>query len=72
MPNHENDLAANRARIRALPMFWDGPIPPERDRRVEDDDKSFSEVLLLYPALVAVHPAAVPRPLADPGPGRRA
>ena len=29
-------------------MFGDGPIPPERDRRVEDDDKSFREVLLLF------------------------
>ena len=48
MPDLQNDLAANRARIRAIPMFWDGPIPPERDRRVEDDDKSFSEVLLLF------------------------
>ena len=48
MPDFETDLAANRARVRAVPMFWDGPIPPERDRRVEDDDKSFSEVLLLF------------------------
>ena len=48
MPDFQTDLAANRVRIRAVPMFWDGPIPPERDRRVEDDDKSFSEVLLLF------------------------
>ncbi len=48
MPNSPADLAANRARIRAIPMFGDGPIPPERDRRVEDDDKSFREVLLLF------------------------
>ena len=48
MPNSPTDLAANRARIRAIPMFGDGPIPPERDRVVEDDDKSFREVLLLF------------------------
>ena len=29
-------------------MFGDGPIPPERDRRIGDDDKSFHEVLLLF------------------------
>ena len=41
------DLAANRARARALPMFSGGHIPPERNRAVEDDDSGFIEVLKL-------------------------
>jgi len=46
--NGTADVAANRARARALPMFGDGYIPPERDRRVEDDDSGFIQVLTLF------------------------
>ena len=41
------DITANRQRARALPMFGDGYIPPERDRSVDDDDSGFLEVLRL-------------------------
>ena len=41
------DLAANRLRARALPMFREGKIPPERDRSVSEDDSGFRDVLLL-------------------------
>ena len=48
MPDLQAELAANRVRVRAVPMFGDGPIPVHRDRRLEDDESSFSEVLLLF------------------------
>ena len=47
-PARPADIAANRARSRALPMFGDGHIPPDRDRRVEEDDTSFSQVMYLF------------------------
>ncbi len=40
-------MTSNYQRSRALPMFGDGYIPPERDRRVEDDDSGFVDVMLL-------------------------
>ena len=42
------EVIANRARSRALPMFGPGRIPPERDRRVEDDDSGLRHVLYLF------------------------
>ena len=41
------DFEANWARSRALPMFGQGYIPPERDRSVGQDDSGFKDVLLL-------------------------
>ena len=41
------DFEANYARSRALPMFREGKIPPERDRSVGQDDSGFKDVLLL-------------------------
>ena len=41
------DYDANYARSRALPMFGEGYIPPERDRSVSQDDSGFKDVLFL-------------------------
>ena len=41
------DIAANRARARALPMFNEGVIPPERDRTLASDDSGFLDVMRL-------------------------
>ncbi len=41
------DRAANRIRARALPLFREGEIPPERDRSVSEDDSGFKDVVLL-------------------------
>ena len=41
------DYEANYARSRALPMFGEGDIPPERDRSISQDDSGFKDVLLL-------------------------
>ena len=41
------DIAANRARSRALPMFNEGVIPPERDRTLASDDSGFLDVMRL-------------------------
>ena len=41
------DLAANRARARALPMFGDGYVPMERYRPLDHGANSFRDVLLL-------------------------
>ena len=38
---------ANRQRARALPMFREGEIPPERDRDVSQDDSGFKDVARL-------------------------
>ena len=43
----EADFDANYARSRALPMFGEGHIPPERDRSASQDDSGFKDVLLL-------------------------
>ena len=42
------DIAENRARSRALPMFGPGYLPPERDPTVEEDKSSFRDVLYLF------------------------
>ena len=41
------DFEANYARSRALPMFREGEIPPERDRSVSQDDSGFRDVVKL-------------------------
>ena len=41
------DRAANRVRARALPLFREGHIPPERDLSVRDDDSGFKDVVRL-------------------------
>ena len=41
------DIQANRARARALPMFNEGAIPPERDRPLSSDDSGFRDVVAL-------------------------
>ena len=41
------DFEANWARSRALPMFREGEIPPERDRSVSQDDSGFRDVVRL-------------------------
>ena len=41
------DIAANRARARALPIFREGLIPPERDRPLAADDSGFLDVMRL-------------------------
>ncbi|MCY4012611.1 MAG: ABC transporter ATP-binding protein [Gammaproteobacteria bacterium] len=46
MTDHADD-AANRARARALPMFNEGVIPPERDRALASDDSGFLDVMRL-------------------------
>ena len=46
MTDH-TDLAANRARSRALPMFREGPIPAERNRPLGTDDSGFLDVMKL-------------------------
>jgi ABC-type multidrug transport system fused ATPase/permease subunit len=43
-----DELDANRLRAKALPMFGDGYIPPDRDRAVESDNSGFREVLALF------------------------
>ena len=41
------DLAANRQRARALPMFGDGPVPVERYSHLTHDASGFRDVLQL-------------------------
>lgn len=40
-------MTTNAERARALPIFGDGYIPPERDKSHEDDTSGFMQVLLL-------------------------
>ncbi len=40
-------MTTNLERSRALPMFGDGYIPPERDLSVDEDESGFQQVLLL-------------------------
>ena len=68
MPDHP-DIAANRARARALPMFNEGVIPPERDRTLASDDSGFLDVMRL---LLRSWPYIRPQLLGHwwyPGPG---
>ena len=68
MTNHADD-AANRARARALPMFNEGVIPPERDRTLASDDSGFLDVMRL---LLRSWPYIRPQLLGHwwyPGPG---
>lgn len=68
MTNHPDD-AANRARARALPMFNEGVIPPERDRTLASDDSGFLDVMRL---LLRSWPYIRPQLLGHwwyPGPG---
>ena len=63
------DVAANRARARALPMFNEGVIPPERDRALASDDSGFMDVMRL---LLRSWPYIRPQLLGHwwyPGPG---
>ncbi len=63
------DIAANRARARALPMFNEGVIPPERDRTLASDDSGFLDVMRL---LLRSWPYIRPQLLGHwwyPGPG---
>ena len=46
-PSTWTELEANRQRARALPMFREGEIPPERDRDVSQDDSGFKDVARL-------------------------
>ena len=46
-PSVRAELEANRVRARALPMFREGVIPPERDRDVSQDDSGFRDVVTL-------------------------
>ena len=43
-----SEVPENRIRARALPMFGDGYVPPERDLAVKDDTSSFAQVLELF------------------------
>ena len=68
MTVHADD-AANRARARALPMFNEGLIPPERDRALASDDSGFLDVMRL---LLRSWPYIRPQLLGHwwhPGPG---
>ena len=68
MTAHADD-AANRARARALPMFNEGVIPPERDRALASDDSGFLDVMRL---LLRSWPYIRPQLLGHwwyPGPG---
>ena len=47
-PSKLSGIPENRVRARALPIFGDGYIPPERDLRVEDDRSGFAQVVLLF------------------------
>jgi hypothetical protein len=50
-------MTTNYQRSRALPMFGDGYIPPERDREVEEDDSGFVAVMnLLFRSWPYVRP----------------
>lgn len=63
------DIQANQARARALPMFNEGAIPPERDRALSSDDSGFRDVMLL---LLRSWPYIRPQLLGHwwyPGPG---
>ena len=63
------DIAGNRARARALPMFNEGVIPPERDRTLASDDSGFLDVMRL---LLRSWPYIRPQLLGHwwyPGPG---
>ncbi|MCY3813099.1 MAG: ABC transporter ATP-binding protein [Gammaproteobacteria bacterium] len=63
------DIAGNRARARALPMFNEGAIPPERDRTLASDDSGFLDVMRL---LLRSWPYIRPQLLGHwwyPGPG---
>ena len=42
------DLAANRRRARALPIYARGEIPEDRNIAVEDDSSGFKDVLVLF------------------------
>ena len=48
MADSAQDIAANRARSRALPMFGPGYLPPERNLSVDKDDSGFRHVLYLF------------------------
>lgn len=41
-------MPENRVRARALPMFGDGHVPPERDLAVTDDASGFAQVVQLF------------------------
>ena len=64
-----SDIEANRLRARALPMFNEGAIPPERDRALSSDDSGFRDVMKL---LLRSWPYIRPQLLGHwwyPGPG---
>ena len=48
VPDSAQDIAENRARSRAMPMFRPGYLPPERDPSVEQDNSGFRDVLYLF------------------------
>ena len=48
MADNAQDIAANWARSRALPMFGPGLLPPERMPGIETDASGFRDVLYLF------------------------
>ncbi|MDE0443862.1 MAG: ABC transporter ATP-binding protein [Gammaproteobacteria bacterium] len=48
MADNAQDIAANRARSRAMPMFGPGYLPPERKPDADTDNSGFRDVLYLF------------------------